>query len=151
MKQLHCIFVSAVAVLLFSVACNNGVGLKVGEVGVEEGRPDDYDEWDEMFADSTGCYMLMVKKECDTVIQFDYMVGENSAQRRSISGMAVNKYGWLGCEFIECAEGTLTPADEYWWEDSISLGIRIGMNDAHQAEVQSDNERWNSPLLYRVK
>ena len=45
MKQLHCIIVLAVAVLLFSVACNNGVGLKVGEVGVEEGRPDDYDEW----------------------------------------------------------------------------------------------------------
>ena len=82
----------------------------------------------------------------------------------------MNKYGWLACEFIESGD-SLIPADEYLWEDSVSYGvrfekdsykdttyrgsvslsIRIGLNDARRAKVRSDSERWNSPMLHHVE
>ncbi|MBR5354177.1 MAG: hypothetical protein IK126_10745 [Bacteroidales bacterium] len=142
---------AVLAASVMSVACNNNIS-KENEEGVgEENNQNNYVEWDEVFTDSTCCYVLCVKKEGDTVIRFDYRVDEGGTWRRSISGTAVNKYGWLACEFIECGGGTLIPADEYWWEDSVSLGIRIGMNGAHCAEVRSESERWNSPMLYHFE
>ena len=149
MKHRAVFFLAVLAASVMSVSCNIQVAETDDEVVFEEEKPDDYVEWDSQYWDSTYCYLLLVKKECDTVIRFDYRVGKNMLQQRCISGTAVNKYGWLACEFIECGGDTLIPADEYWWEDSVSLGIRIGMQDDRYAVVVSDSKAWASPMLIK--
>ena len=158
MKYRTVFLLVALAVSVLSVACNNKVE-----------KPDDYVEWDRQYWDSTNHYLLFVKWIGDTTIRFDYRVFDSLGNYRYVGGTAVNKYGWLACEFIESGDA-LIPADEYLWEDSVSygvrfekdsyhdttypgsvsLGIRIGLNDSLRATVRSDNERWNSPMLSHV-
>ena len=129
MKYRTVFLLVALAVSVLSVACNNKAAKGTEEVFAEEEKTDDYVEWDRQYWDSTNHYLLLVK--------------------------------WIGD----------TPADEYLWEDSasygvrfekdsykdttyrgsLSLGIRIGLNDSLRATVRSDNERWNSPMLSHVE
>lgn len=121
--------------------------------GEEEGvaeveRPADYVEWDSQYWDSTNHYLLLVKWICDTMIRFDYRVIDSLGNYRYVGDTAVNRYGWLACEFIGDAD-TLVPADEYLWDGSPALGIRIGMEDGRHAAVCSEDESWASPVLFR--
>ena len=159
----------ALAVLVLLVACNNKAAKGTEEVFAEEEKTDDYVEWDRQYWDYTNHYLLLVKWIGDTTIRFDYRVFDSPGNYRYVGGTAVNRYGWLACEFIESGD-TLIPADEYLWEDSVSygvrfekdsyhdttypgsvsLGIRIGLNDSLRATVKSNNEQWNSPMLSHV-
>ena len=158
------------AAFALSVACNNKAAKGTEEVFAEAEKPDDYVKWDSQYWDSTNHYLLLVKWIGDTMIRFDYRVIDSLGNYRYVCDTAVNKYGWLACEFIESGD-TLIPADEYLWEDSVSYGvrfekdsykdttyrgsvslsIRIGLNDARRAKVRSDSERWNSPMLHHVE
>ena len=171
MKYRTVFLLAALAALVLSVACNNKAAKGTEEVFAEEEKPDDYVKWDSQYCDSTNHYLLLVKWIGDTMIRFDYRVIDSLGNYRYVVDTAVNKYGWLACEFIESGDNTLIPADEYLWEDSVSygvrfekdsykdttyrgsvsLGIRIGLNDARRATVRSDNDRWNSPMLHHVE
>lgn len=134
------------AVSMLSGACglDSTKGEEEGVAEVE--RPADYVEWDSQYWDSTNHYLLLVKWIGDTMIRFDYRVIDSLGNYRYVGDTAVNKYGWLACEFIESGD-TLIPADEYLWEDSVSLGIRIGIQDDRYAVVLSDSKAWASPML----
>lgn len=169
MKYRTVFLLVALAVSVLSVACNNKAAKGTEEVFAEEEKTDDYVEWDRQYWDSTNHYLLLVKWIGDTTIRFDYRVIDSLGNYRYVGDTAVNRYGWLACEFIENGDA-LIPADEYLWEDSVSngvrfekdsykdttyrgslsLGIRIGLNDSLRATVRSDNERWNSPMLSHV-
>ena len=172
-KEMKCrtvFLLVALAVSVLPVACNNKAAKGTEEVFAEEEKTDDYVEWDRQYWDNTNHYLLLVKWIGDTTIRFDYRVFDSPGNYRYVGGTAVNKYGWLACEFIESGD-TLIPADEYLWEDSVSyvvrfekdsykdttyrgslsLGIRIGLNDSLRAIVRSDNEQWNSPMLSHVE
>lgn len=162
---------AALAALVLSVACNNKAAKGTEEVFAEAEKPDDYVKWDRQYCDSTNHYLLLVKWIGDTMIRFDYRVIDSLGNYRYVGDTAVNKYGWLACEFIESGDNSLIPADEYLWEDSVSygvrfekdsytdttyrgsvsLGIRIGLDDARRAIVRSDSRRWNSPMLHHVE
>lgn len=170
MKYRTVFLLVALVVSVLSVACNNKAAKGTEEVFAKVEKPDDYEEWDRQYWDSTNHYLLLVKWIGDTTIRFDYRVFDSLGNYRYVGGTAVNKYGWLACEFIESGD-TLIPADEYLWEDSVSygvwfekdsykdttyrgslsLGIRIGLNDSLRATVRSDNERWSSPMLSHVE
>ena len=170
MKYRTVFLLVALAVSVLPVACNNKAAKGTEEVFAEEEKTDDYVEWDRQYWDSTNHYLLLVKWIGDTTILFDYRVFDSPGNYRYVGGTAVNKYGWLACEFIESGDA-LIPADEYLWEDSVSYGvrfekdsykdttyrgsvslsIRIGLNDARRAKVRSDSERWNSPMLHHVE
>lgn len=171
MKYRTVFLLAALAALVLSVACNNKAAKGTEEVFAEAEKPDDYVKWDRQYCDSTNHYFLLVKWIGDTMIRFDYRVIDSLGNYRYVGDTAVNKYGWLACEFIESGDNSLIPADEYLWEDSVSygvrfekdsykdttyrgsvsLGIRIGLNDARRAIVRSDSERWNSPMLHHVE
>ena len=171
MKYRTVFLLVALAVSVLSVACNNKAAKGTEEVFAEEEKTDDYVEWDRQYWDNTNHYLLLVKWIGDTTIRFDYRVFDSPGNYRYVGGTAVNKYGWLACEFIESGDNSLIPADEYLWEDSVSygvrfekdsytdttyrgsvsLGIRIGLNDARRAIVRSDSRRWNSPMLHHVE
>lgn len=170
MKYRTVFLLALLAASVLSVACNNKAAKGTEEVFAEVEKPDDYEEWDRQYWDSTNHYLLLVKWIGDTTIRFDYRVIDSPGNYRYVGGTAVNKYGWLACEFIESGD-TLIPADEYLWGDSVSygvrfekdsykdttyrgnvsLGIRIGLNDSLRAIVRSDNERWSSPILSHVE
>ena len=170
MKYRTVFLLVALAVSVLSVACNNKAAKGTEEVFAEAEKPDDYVKWDSQYWDSTNHYLLLVKWIGDTMIRFDYRVIDSLGNYRYVGDTAVNKYGWLACEFIESGD-TLIPADEYLWEDSVSngvrfekvsyqdttyrgsvsLGIRIGLDDARRAIVRSASERWNSPMLHHVE
>lgn len=146
MKHWILLLMTVVAVTLLSVACNGNSSQQEEEWVAEAPMPDDYVAWDRIYRDSTNHYLLLVKWIGDTVIQFDYRVMEDLVDYQYICDTAVDKYGWLACEFIESG-GSLLPAHEYLWEDSVSLGIRIGLQDDRYAQVVSSSEAWTSPLL----
>ena len=170
MKYRTVFLLALLAASVLSVACNNKAAKGTEEVFAEVEKPDDYVEWDRQYRDSTNHYLLLVKWIGDTTIRFDYRVIDSPGNYRYVGGTAVNKYGWLACEFIESGDA-LIPADEYLWGDSVSygvrfekdsykdttyrgslsLGIRIGLNDSLHATVRSDNERWSSPILSHVE
>lgn len=170
MKNRTVFLLVALAVSVLLVACNNKAAKGTEEVFAEEEKTDDYVEWDRQYWDSTNHYLLLVKWIGDTTIRFNYRVIDSPGNYRYVGDTAVNRYGWLACEFIESGDA-LIPADEYLWEDSasygvrfekdtykdttyrgsLSLGIRIGLNDSLRATVRSDNEQWNSPMLSHVE
>lgn len=146
MKYRLLLLLASMAVSMLSGACglDSTKGEEEGVAEVE--RPADYVEWDSQYWDSTNHYLLLVKWIGDTMIRFDYRVIDSLGNYRYVGDTAVNKYGWLACEFIESGD-TLIPADEYLWEDSVSLGIRIGIQDDRYAVVLSDSKAWASPML----
>ena len=146
MKHWILFLLTIVAVSLLSVGCNRNSSQEEDEWVTEAPMPADYVEWDRIYWDSTNHYLLLVKWIGDTVIWFDYRVMEDLGDYQYICDTAVDKYGWLACEFIESGD-SLLPSHEYLWEDSVFFGIRIGLEDDRYAQVVSPSEAWKSPLL----
>ena len=144
MKHKLFFLLTVLAGSMLPVACN--MNSANGEQGIAEmEKPDDSVQWDRFYRDSTRHYLLLVKWISDTVIQFDYRVG-GPCDYRYICDTAVDKYGWIGCEFIESGD-SLLPAHEYLYEGSPFLGIRISMENDNIAKVVSDSSYWSSPML----
>ena len=146
MKHWLLVLMAAMAAIMLSVACNRHPSQAEEEWVTEAPMSDDYVAWDRVYRDNTNHYLLLVKWIGDTVIWFDYRLMEDLVDYQYICDTAVDRYGWLACEFIESGD-SLMPAHEYLWEDSVSLGIRIGLDDDRYAQVVSSSEAWSSPLL----
>lgn len=89
---------------------------------------------------------MNVRYLCDTIIVFEYTAAGGGGERQTWDGQAVNKYGWLACEFVEEGDNMI-PANEFLHDTDGTASIRLSMPPDCLAQVRTDRGEGWSPIM----